>query len=485
MSEARSLSRADLPGELQQRHSSPSTDDQLVLRALKDHTFPILQGIRSTIGQDCHLQRAALVQKVLSALETARVVMVSGPAGSGKSVIGKAVVSLLSQNHFSFGFRAEEFAQPHFDATLHAGQIPANWKTLSAILAAQTRKVVLVESVERLLEKTTRDAFSDLMTLAADDYGMRVVLTCRDYSLDQVRVSFLQHAGIKHPVVSVPPLEDEELMEVEAACPGLTYPLNNPALRNILRNPYFLDKALEISWSAERSVPESEREFRLLFWRQIVRADHRVPAGMARRREEVFQEVAIRRAQALSAYVICNNLDPAVVDAFRHDSLLASPQGNLSLVATAHDVLEDWAILQWIEEQHLTGEGSFRKLSAAIGTHPAVRRSYRKWVAELVERDPIAADRLFKAAIIETEISAQFRDDTLVALLKAPSSPDFLARHEAQLMANDKALLKRVIYLLRVACMKIPVWLEGAERSGWIFNVPDGPAWAAVLSMVW
>jgi hypothetical protein len=340
MSEARSLSRADLPGELQQRHSSPSTDDQLVLRALKDHTFPILQGIRSTIGQDCHLQRAALVQKVLSALETARVVMVSGPAGSGKSVIGKAVVSLLSQNHFSFGFRAEEFAQPHFDATLHAGQIPANWKTLSAILAAQTRKVVLVESVERLLEKTTRDAFSDLMTLAADDYGMRVVLTCRDYSLDQVRVSFLQHAGIKHPVVSVPPLEDEELMEVEAACPGLTYPLNNPALRNILRNPYFLDKALEISWSAERSVPESEREFRLLFWRQIVRADHRVPAGMARRREEVFQEVAIRRAQALSAYVICNNLDPAVVDAFRHDSLLASPQGNLSLVATAYDVLK-------------------------------------------------------------------------------------------------------------------------------------------------
>jgi hypothetical protein len=483
MSEARSLSRADLPEELQQRHASLSTNDQRVLRALKDHTFPILQGIRSTIGQDCHLQRSALVQKVLGELETAQVVIVSGPAGSGKSVIGKAVVSFLSQNHFAFGFRVEEFAQPHLDSTLDAGQIPANWKTLGAILAAQSRKVVLVESVERLLEKTTRDAFSDLMMLAAADHGMRVVLTCRDYSIDQVRVSFLQ-PGVKHAVVNVPPLEDEELMEVEAAYPALAYPLDNPALRNILRNPYFLDKALEISWSAERPVPESEREFRLLFWRQIVRADHRVPAGMARRREEVFQEVAIRRARALSTYVICNNLDPAVVDALRNDSLLASPDGNLSLVATAHDVLEDWAILQWIEEQHLTGEGSFKELSAAIGTHPAVRRSYRKWVAELIERDPVAADCLFKAAIIETEISAQFRDDTLVALLKAPSSPDFLARHEAQLMANDKALLKRVIYLLRVACMKIPVWLEGAERSGWIFNVPDGPAWATVLSMV-
>ena len=119
------------------------------------------------------------------------------------------------------------------------------------------------------------------MTLAASDRGMSVVLTCRDYSIDQVHASFLQPVGIKHAVVSVPPLEDAELQEVEAALPALAYPLKNPALRNILRNPYYLDKALEIPWSAERPVPESEREFRALFWQQIVRADHRVPAGMA------------------------------------------------------------------------------------------------------------------------------------------------------------------------------------------------------------
>jgi hypothetical protein len=109
---------------------------------------------------------------------------------------------------------------------------------------------------------------------------------------------------------------------------------------------------------------------------------------MARRREEVFQTIAVRRARALSAYVVCNDLDPAVIAALRHDSLISSPEENPLLVATAHDVLEDWAILQWLEEQHLTGEESFTDLSAAIGTHPAVRRSYWKWVAELVERDP-------------------------------------------------------------------------------------------------
>lgn len=100
------------------------------------------------------------------------------------------------------------------------------------------------------------------MMLAAADRGLYIILTCRDYSVDQVRASFLQPAAISSAVVSVPLLDDAELAEVEAALPELAYPLKNPALRDILRNPYFLDKALEISWSAERPVPESEREFR-------------------------------------------------------------------------------------------------------------------------------------------------------------------------------------------------------------------------------
>ena len=57
---------------------------------------------------------------------------------------------------------------------------------------------------------------------------------------------------------------------------------------------------------------------------------------MGRRREEALQEIAVRRARALSAYVVCNDLDPEVIESLRRDSLVNSPDGNLSLVATAH-----------------------------------------------------------------------------------------------------------------------------------------------------
>ena len=73
-----------------------------------------------------------------------------------------------------------------------------------------------------------------------------------------------------------------------------------------------------------------------------------------------------------------------------------------------------------------------------------------------------------------------------------PSSPfsgqlrhqSFLTRHETRLLANDRVILKRVIHLLRVACVTTPVWLPNTAGYGSTFNVPDGPAWTTVLSLV-
>ena len=414
MGASRSLRRDDLPAATLARHGAIGTNERRVLQALGDHTEPVLRAIRSKLGNNLHLPRAALVQELLDTFESAQIVLVTGPAGCGKSTVGKDAVRVLAPDHFLFAFRVEEFAQPHLDTTLADAQVPTNWARLRAILGAQDRKVVLVESVERLLEKTTRDAFTDLMTLAADDSGLRILLTCRDYSVEQVRTSFLKPYRINHTVVRVPPLEDTELTEAEVAYPALAIPLKSPALRDILRNPFVLDKAIDIPWSSEKSLPQTEREFRALFWSELVRGGDRVAPAMGRPREEVLQIIAVRRAQALSAHVPATGLDAAVVESLRGDSLITSSDNNALLVATAHDVLEDWAILQWLEEQHLS-EASFKTLSHAIGTHPAVRRSYRKWVAELVERDAAAADRLFQAAVSETEISVQFRDDTLVS----------------------------------------------------------------------
>jgi hypothetical protein len=183
MPEARSFSRHDLPEAVRQRHSPVGAPEERALRALSDHSALILGGIRATMGTDLHLARGRLVQQVIEKLESAQVVLVTGAqvvlvtgaAGSGKSGIAKDAIGILATDHFAFSFRAEEFARPHFDETLQRNQIPASATMLSAILAGQGRKVMLVESVERLLEASTRDAFTDLLTLVLRDKSWGVI----------------------------------------------------------------------------------------------------------------------------------------------------------------------------------------------------------------------------------------------------------------------------------------------------------------------
>ena len=483
MTQARSFRFSDLPSALRIRHTRLGDLEGRSLRALADHARPILDGIRSTIGAGFHLTRAGLVQKVVDQLASHQVVLLSGPAGSGKSAVAKDALASLSSDYFTCGFRAEDLAQPHLNATLQHAQIPANIAAVQAALAAQDRKVIFVESVERLLEKTTREAFGDLLGLAAKDQSLQIVLTCRDYSANLVRDCFLLSAGVEHAVVAVPPLTDAELAEVKTVYPQLGRPLASGKLQSVLRNPYFLDKATTIDWT-DPLVPVSEREFRALFWRQIIRDEAHAVAGMPQRREQAFQIIALRRARVLTVHVSSTDLDASVIDALVHDGLLTRSDTAPALVAPAHDVLEDWAILRWLETEHLANHGAFPALAMSVGAHPAIRRAYRTWVAELLELDSAAADRLFQAAVMNAETSAQFRDDTLVSLLRAPDAASFLARNSATLLANNLALFRRFIHLLRVACVKAPAWMPASRSLSSIFNVPDGSAWASVLRLV-
>ncbi|WP_110519169.1 AAA family ATPase [Herpetosiphon llansteffanensis] len=484
MPAAKSFRFHDLPTELRQRHSVLGSKEQQVLRTLHEHSKPILDGIRSKIGNKVELPRKDLVQKVLTQLEIDQVVLISGAAGSGKSSIAKEVATVFAHDYFVFSFRAEEFAYPHLDTTLQNNHITVNAVTLSNILVNQARKILLVESVERLLESSVRDAFTDLLKLVANDPSWCLLLTCRDYATHLIISGLLAGTITNYSVVDVPSLNHTELEEVSENYPILAPLLAHPPLRQFLRTPYILDKTLQIPWSMNQPLPESERDLRIRFWQEIVRAEHRTRGGMPRRREDVFIQIAIRRAQQLVPYIACNDLDQAVLDSLRHDSLLVvSPQSSI-LIAPAHDVLEDWAILQWIDEQYTIHNSSIQQLPDIIGAYPAVRRTYRKWIAELVQREPQSANELFQETFQNKTFAEYFRDDTLVSLLRSPFSAALANHYQTQLFANTKEWLWRIIHIVRVACVVPPLWASTMPVKTSLLNVPDGSVWASLAQLL-
>lgn len=478
MGHARRFTRDDLPLALRQRHSVIEGPVHAVLRRLSEHSVPIINKIRPTIGQSLRLPRDQPVSLALDCLASHQAIVITGAAGSGKSCVALRALSRLAVDHFTFCFRAEEFATPHLDTTLGHIQAQATASMLQTALACQATKVVLIDSIERLLEKDTREAFNDFLGMLAGDPTWKLILTCRDYSTETVRSALLDGRGISHAPVPVPPLDDGELAEVQAAYPILARPLADPVLRAILRSPYIVDTALRIPWADGRPLPQTEQDFRDLYWKTFIRVDDRAGQGMPRRREATFVDLSLKRARSLTSFVARHGLDQEAVDLLIADSLLTQADGNEDMVAPAHDVLEDWAILRWIDRKHSEHADSLQLFAADIGPHPAIRRTYRKWVSELVAGDSAAASALLTAILRGDAGVAHFNDDTIVSLLRSSAAVQFLEAHITELLADGKRFFLRVIHLLRLACVKQRQLTNGSTAT-----IPEGPAWAAVLAI--
>lgn len=482
MPAARSYVYESLPEQLRHRHAAAAIGGPL--QALASHSETTLQSIQTTIAHVASVSREPLVARILEVLDESQVVVVTGPAGCGKSVLARRAIELLRSDMFCLVFRAEEFAASHIDQVLQHAQVSVNAEQLLALLAAQSRKLILVESVERLLEHSVRDAFSDLLRLAQRDGGVQVVLTCRDYSLETVRSSLLGQVTLRHSVLDVPPLADGELAEVVKAFPTLARPLANPNLKELLRSPYLLDKAARMDWSSAGALPSDERAFRLRCWREVVRHESLAGAGRPGRREQVFIELSLRRARALAPYVPCGDLDPEIMEALRSDDLVAISAENNALAAPAHDVLEDWAIVHWLGSRFSIHEQDPSALAADIGGFPAIRRGYRKWLGEILECETVTADAFVLATFRDASLPAQLRDDTLVSLLLSSSARAFVSRQSEALLADDGQLLVRLIHLLRVSCKALPQWLREGGMVPSQLLLPHGEAWQATLEVV-
>ena len=472
--------RESLPAELRQRHTPISGTDRSGLTALVEHGQTVRDGIRSTISDGYAIERSAQVQSLAAKLEEHQIVIVSGVAGSGKSALARALLTQLEDRYSVLSFQAVEFATAHVNETLANAQTSLNLQRWLALLAGHDKKIVLADGVERLLECSVRDGFSQLLQLAQKDRSTQIVLTVRDYSLETVRNALIP-AGSNAGVLEVPALTDAELDDVADGVPALAPALRHAPLRAFLRTPYLLDLASRLRWG-EAPFPASLREFRRKVWRELVRDDGRTADGMPRRRERAFLDIAWRRAMELRRFVAPGD-DVEAVEALRQDSLVATPEDSSAVYAVTHDVLEDWGVLQRIDDRFSESEGSPTALAEAIGGYPAIRRGFRQWLAERFEINAGDAQTLVFRVIEHEGLEAYFKDDCMAAALLSESAAIFVDACRPRITRGDFDLLTRVTHVLRVACKESPKWLDGPALPS-LMLVPKGAAWAPILRLV-
>lgn len=474
---AQSVTASDVAREVGWPAPPVSAPFQRELESLRSTTDIVLRRVTSTI-QGIEVRRAEPEAELLGLVNGGDFVVVAGEPGAGKSALAGRAFRELRQDGIALAFRPGMLASgAHLNQVLLPhGQTTARLLEIGALFS---RNAVLIESAERFLETddAERDALRDLLATVGEDPRWVVVITCRSFAVETFRSAFLEATARRVSVLEVPGFSDGELDEVAAAIPTLATPLGEPNLRRLLRNPFYLGMAARMTWAAP--LPVDARGFRRKVWREVVRKEEYQKGGMPARRSIAFLEVVQRRARSLGAYVVCSDLDPAAVQQLCRDMLVVASPENPDALAPADDLLEDWALLQWIENE-FSGR-SPADFFGRIGTHPAIRRAFRVWLTEWLDVDFDEAAAWTLGVVRGAGTARHWVDDTLTAALLSSAGGRFVRMIGQTEAFRTDGLLHRLLHLTRVACRRLPSAAHEPGLVGTRFLLPDGAAWEALL----
>lgn len=477
---ARSFSWADLPEELRTEHRIPSATLRDTLEQLREFAEMIRHGVGDRLANAAALPRDQIVADGLTLLDELDAVLVTGPAGIGKSAVASKLHDVIHLDTLALAFRADSLATPHLATS--AQQVGLNLRSLVRLFALHPRKLLWIESAERLFEKSRpeREAFMDLLRLVARAGGWKLIITCREYSAEKLRTAFLEPAGWRSAVLTVPELSDEELNDAIAALPKLQLPLGDPVLRKVLRNPLHLDLAARMEWREDDCASMNRRAFREKAWRDIVCQEDEMGEGMPLERERAMIEIALRRAKALVPYVSSSGIPAAPIHALQRSSLLTQNPEDIGQFSPAHDVFEDWSLFQWLRRLVEEAEGVNGEFFEGLGDYPALRRAFRLWLIEMLEVDLVGGEKIILGMMRDAALPPHWQDEAFIAVFQCADASRVVKALEPALLAGGCSLLRRAIHLLRVACRRSPTSAPPKGEAPSLLLLPDGGGWDAM-----
>lgn len=452
------------------------------------HSRSVLGSISEHLPNGAQIQRPALRTSILEHLENSQVVLIAGVAGYGKSVLAKMVSLGRSEQARVLAFKAEDLDKSSLASALADLGATQGVRGIETALESSPPSLVLIDGLEKIAEFESREAVAQLLGLLRSHKGARAMLTVRSHAVEMVYSNLLADLGVT--IVDVPLLDDQELELALHAGPLDYAKIRGSNLTPVLRVPFYLRLALTHSACVSAAPSQSPNDLKQFLWLQAVTNPASAAENMPDRRKRTFDETCLRRAQRVVQFVEQPS-DSEAVSALLNDGILVADEH--SRVAPAHDIFDDWSLHNYIQRKVVAAEYDWPTFFETVGTHPGIRRAYRSWLTEAITSKESEALDLVRRIFDEPSIPPFWRDDSLVGMLRSEHAPAFIDEHEALLVQDGMARLRRLVHLLRVACKGPREDLPPLPTDGgfpteikirYALTMPVGSAWGKVIQLV-
>ena len=478
-----------LPKDIRAAFSTVASSSWLSdVKRLKEHGNYILGGIQTTVGE-VHIKQPELIAQLFNLTESSNFVLVSGERGSGKSSLVRTFSDCIGDRAPIFCLRTEDLDKPHLDNVFSAMGLKVSLNDLEASFALMPKKYLIIESLEKLLEIGNTSAFTDLLQLLNKYQDWAVIATCRDYAYQPITFNFIQPSGVNFKALILGGFTDDQIQGLFEKLEPLQKLADNLTLKPLLKTPFFADLAFRVLKTGAEFAPEDgEKEFRAAVWRDVIAKEQVRTSGMPLKRKQAFINIAVKRAKQMVYGVPENAFDGDTVLKLEEDNLIRRDSKN-SLVIPAHDVLEDWALEQYIEDAYLKYSRDLPDFLDEIGHEPAINRAFRLWLHQKLRYGDNVND-IVHSILNNQDIQRYWQDETIAAVLQGDNPGEFLKSLKDQIFLDDGELLKRFCFILRIACQTpdqriIPRGNDSKEIIlDTLFLKPSGRGWESLIGLL-
>ena len=444
-----------------------------LLEEQQNHTQNILQEIQTNFSfnnKSFEIDRNNLLEKLKN--KSQQIVILSGVGGVGKTVLIKKLFEQLKDNVPFYVFKATEFDLRNINELF----VGFSFYDFVEAHKDEKFKIIVIDSSEKILDLKNSDPFKEFLSVLIKE-KWKIIFTTRDNYLENLIYEFIEIHNIVPLNIFVNTLELNELCKI-ADEHSFSLPKDEKLLE-LIKNPFYLNEYLKF-YNDKEELRYSE--FKNKLWiRNIKRSSPE--------RERCFLQIAFERANN-GQFFISPNCESTILDnGLLKDGILGYEEAGYFIT---HDIYEEWALEKIIESEFIK-KSSVQEFFNKIGGSLPVRRCFRNWVSEklFLEDEEIKG---FIEEVIESEnvVPLFWKDEILVSILLSNYSKHFFDIFKDELLANEQSLLKKLTFILRIACKEVDddffkqlgIKTLNLFSLKYILTKPKGQGWESLIKFV-
>lgn len=444
-----------------------------LLDEISKHNENILQAIQTEISfgyKQIKIDRSSVVEAITNASQKSKNIIISGEGGCGKTAIFKEFYNLNFKNTPICVFKANELNVNHINDIFHFDHKFTFAQFLNAY-KDEPLKIFVIDSAEKLAEISNNDILTTLIQKLKEN-TWNIIFTTRYAYLNDLTFHIKENYQLPFDVNDISLISADELKSIADEF-KFSLPDNQKFLER-LRNLFYLREYVQQYSNID--IKGNYNGFIDLLWKKRIQSTVQKD-NLHLEREKCIISIAKQRCETGRFYINADSLPQSALFQLKQDEILGYEDTHNGYFIT-HDIYEEWT-LDKIVSRSFSNHSNINEFFDDLGNSLPMRRAFRLWLSNHLSESSKEIESFIRDAFTNVEITQFWKDEILVSVLMSNYSETFFKFFETEIIAKDFKILKRILFLLRIACTDI-----SAVQNIEVIK-PKGKGWEEVIALIY